>query len=73
MALLRLFVSPVTFMFAFPGGYDVRFGENVFFHFALKVIHLSWMSSFETGVGVPSDGGLFGGQGRGVRTRQIWI
>lgn len=43
MAFLRLFVSPVTFMFAFPGGYDVRFGENVFFHLQteMKVIHLS--------------------------------
>lgn len=31
VALLRLLVSPVTFMFAFPGGYDVRFWESVFF------------------------------------------
>lgn len=68
MALLRLIVSPVTFTFAFPGGYDGRFGENVFCHFALKVIHLSWMSFSETRVGVPSDGGLYGGQGLGVRT-----
>ena len=35
-------------MFAFPAGYDVRFGENVFSHFALKVIHLFWTSFFET-------------------------
>lgn len=31
VAVLRLRVSPVTFMFAFPASYDVRFGENVFF------------------------------------------
>lgn len=73
VAVLRLRVSPVTFMFAFPASYDVRFGENVFFRFVLKVIHLFWMSFFETRVGVPSDGDLYGGQGMGVRTRQIQI
>lgn len=72
-ALLRLFVSLMTFMFAFPGSDDVRFGENVFCHFALKVIHLFWMSFFETRVGIHSDGGLYGGLGMGVRTRRIWI
>lgn len=66
MALLRLFVSPVTFTFAFPGGYDGRFGENVFCHFALKVIRLSWMLFFEALVGTPSEGGLYGGQAMGV-------
>lgn len=35
-------------MFAFPAGYDVGFGENVFSHFALKAIHLLWASFFET-------------------------
>lgn len=73
VALLRLLVSPVTFMFAFPGGYDVRFWESVFFHFSLKVIRLFWTPFFETRVGVPSDGGLCGEQGMGVRPRQIWI
>lgn len=63
----------MTFMFAFPGSDDVRFGENVFCHFALKVIHLFWMSFFETRVGIHSDGGLYGGLGMGVRTRRIWI
>lgn len=28
-ALLAMCVSPVSFMFAFPAGDDVRFGENV--------------------------------------------
>lgn len=74
MALLRLCVSPVTFTLAFPGGYNGRFRESVCCHFALKVIHLPWMSSFfETRVGVPSGGGPHGGQGMGVRTWQVWI
>lgn len=43
-----MFVSPASLVRAFPAGYDGRFGENVFSHFALKVIHLLWTSFVET-------------------------
>ena len=33
-----MFVSPASLVRAFPAGYDGRFGENVFSHFALDVI-----------------------------------
>lgn len=46
-ALPATFVSPASFTFAFPAGDEVSFGEKVFSHLALKVIHLLWTSSFE--------------------------
>lgn len=46
-ALPATLVSPASFTFAFPAGDEVSFGEKVFSHFALKVTHLLWTSSFE--------------------------
>lgn len=60
-------------MFAFPAGYNVRFGENVLRRFALNVVHFFWMLSFETQRGRPLRWQTCRGQGVGLRISRVWV
>ena len=66
-------MSPASFTFAFPAGDEVSFGEKVFSHFALKVIHYSGRRRLRGGAGVPSHSSLCRGQGLGFTVRLIWV